>query len=44
MLAFAVYSLVYIAFLLVTKRYSAFASALPLAPFLILGAVLVLYV
>ena len=43
MLVFAVYSLVYIAVLLVTKRYSAFATALPLAPFLILGAVVVLF-
>jgi hypothetical protein len=43
MLVFAAYSLVYIAVLLVTKRYSAFASALPLAPFLILGAVVMLY-
>lgn len=43
MLTFAVYSLVYIAVLLITKRYSAFATALPLAPFLIIGAVVVLY-
>ena len=42
MLAFAVYSLVYIGYLLITKRYSAFATALPLAPFLILGAVVLL--
>jgi len=42
MLAFAVYSLVYIGVLLITKRYSAFATALPLAPFLILGAVVLL--
>jgi prepilin signal peptidase PulO-like enzyme (type II secretory pathway) len=43
MLVFAVYSLVYIAVLLATKRYSAFATALPLAPFLILGTVVVLF-
>ena len=43
MLTFAVYSIVYIAVLLVTKRYSAFATALPLAPFLIIGAVVMLY-
>jgi len=43
MLTFAVYSIVYILYLVVTKRYSAFATALPLAPFLILGAVVMLY-
>jgi hypothetical protein len=43
LLAFAVYSLVYIGYLLITKRYSAFATALPLAPFLILGTIVVFY-
>lgn len=43
MLVFAAYSLVYIGVLLATKRYSAFATALPLAPFLILGVVVMLF-
>lgn len=43
MLAFALYSMVYIGVLLVSKRYSAFATALPMAPFLIIGAVVMLY-
>jgi hypothetical protein len=42
LLSFAVFSVVYLLVLVLTKRYNAFANALPLTPFLILGAVLML--
>lgn len=42
LLGFAAYSIVYLGVLLVTKRYQAFGNALPLVPFLILGAVVML--
>lgn len=41
--AFGVFSLVYILTLVISKRYQAFTSALPFAPFLILGAIAVFY-
>ena len=42
LLGFAAFSLVYLGVLLATKHYEAFGNALPLAPFLILGAVVML--
>jgi prepilin signal peptidase PulO-like enzyme (type II secretory pathway) len=42
-LAFGAYSLIYILVLLITKKYSAFTSALPFAPFLILGLIVIYY-
>jgi len=42
-LAFGVFSLLFILGLILTKRYQAFASALPFVPFLILGAVVLFY-
>jgi len=42
-LAFGAYSLIYILILLITKKYTAFASALPFAPFLILGLIVIFY-
>jgi hypothetical protein len=42
LLVFSVFSLVYLGALLVTKRYQAFNNPLPLTPFLILGAVVML--
>lgn len=42
-LAFSAYSLIYILILLITKKYSAFTSALPFAPFLILGLIVIYY-
>jgi prepilin signal peptidase PulO-like enzyme (type II secretory pathway) len=42
-LAFGAYALVYIVVLLITKKYRAFASALPFAPFLILGLIVIFY-
>jgi hypothetical protein len=42
LLVFSAFSLVYLASLIVTKRYQAFNNPLPLAPFLILGALLML--
>jgi len=42
-LAFGAYSLIYILILLITKKYSAFTSALPFAPFLILGLIVIFY-
>jgi len=42
-LAFGAYSLIYIIILLITKKYSAFSSALPFAPFLILGLIVIYY-
>ena len=44
LLGFAAFSLVYLGVLLVTKRYRAFGNPLPLTPFLILGAVVMLVV
>ena len=41
--AFGIYSLMTLAFLLVTKKYRAFASALPFAPFLVLGVIVIYY-
>ena len=42
LLVFSVFSLVYLGALIVTKRYKAFGNPLPLTPFLILGAVVML--
>jgi len=42
-LAFGVFSLVLILTLVLSKRYQAFASALPFAPFLILGTIVLFY-
>jgi prepilin signal peptidase PulO-like enzyme (type II secretory pathway) len=42
-IAFGAYSLIYILVLLITKKYSAFSSALPFAPFLILGLIVIYY-
>jgi prepilin signal peptidase PulO-like enzyme (type II secretory pathway) len=42
-LAFAVFSIVLLSALLLTKRYRAFSSALPFTPFLILGAIAIFY-
>ena len=42
LLGFAAFSIPYLLVLLLTKRYSAFGNALPLTPFLILGAVVML--
>jgi len=42
-LAFGVFSLVLILTLVLSKRYQAFANALPFAPFLILGTMVLFY-
>lgn len=42
LLVFSVFSIIYLGVLLVTKRYRAFNNPLPLTPFLILGAVMML--
>ena len=42
LLGFAAFSIPYLLVLVLTKRYSAFGNALPLTPFLILGAVVLL--
>ena len=42
LLGFAAFSIVYLGVLLAMKRYQAFGNALPLAPFLILGALVML--
>ena len=41
--SFGVFSLFYILVLLLTRKYHAFTSALPFAPFLILGAIMIIY-
>lgn len=43
LLYFGVFSLVYLLVLLATKRYKSFASALPFAPFLVLGVIVMYY-
>jgi hypothetical protein len=43
-IAFAVISVVFLASLILSKKYQAFASALPFAPFLILGVVVLFYI
>jgi len=40
---FGAYSLIYIVSLLISKRYNAFASALPFTPFLVLGTIVIFY-
>jgi prepilin signal peptidase PulO-like enzyme (type II secretory pathway) len=40
---FTAFSLIYFIFLLILGKYKAFANALPFAPFLILGAVMIFY-
>ena len=40
---FGAYSLIYIVSLLISKRYNAFANALPFTPFLVLGTVVLFY-
>ncbi|HSN94271.1 MAG TPA: hypothetical protein VLR89_04325, partial [Anaerolineaceae bacterium] len=40
---FGAYSLIYIVSLLISKRYNAFASALPFTPFLVLGTIVLFY-
>lgn len=42
--AFGAYSLAIILGLLITKRYSAFSTALPFTPFLVLGTIVMFYV
>lgn len=42
LLVFSVFSIVYLGVLIVTKRYKAFNNPLPLTPFLILGALVML--
>lgn len=42
-LAFGLFSLVYLIFMLATKRYHSFGNALPFAPFLVLGVVVIFY-
>ncbi|MCB2202569.1 prepilin peptidase [bacterium] len=41
---FGAFSIVYLLGLILTKRYQSFATALPFAPFLILGALFMLYI
>jgi len=41
---FGAYSLIYIVSLLISKRYNAFASALPFTPFLVLGTIVLFYI
>ena len=43
-LAFGAFSLIFILTLIVLKRYHAFASPLPFAPFLILGTIVMFYI
>ena len=43
LLSFGALSLVYLLVLIVTRRYRSFASALPFAPFLVLGVVVMFY-
>ncbi len=43
LLVFVVFSLVYIGVLLALRRYRTFATVLPVTPFLVIGAVVVLY-
>lgn len=43
LLSFGVFSLLYLLVLLATKRYKSFASALPFAPFLVLGVIVMYY-
>jgi prepilin signal peptidase PulO-like enzyme (type II secretory pathway) len=42
-LAFAVFSVAYLGVLVLTRQYKAFTSALPFAPFLVLGTIAVFY-
>ena len=42
LLIFSVFSIVYLGVLIITKRYKAFNNPLPLTPFLILGALVML--
>ncbi len=44
LVSFGAFSLIYILVLLFSKRYHAFTSALPFAPFLILGAIMISYI
>jgi leader peptidase (prepilin peptidase)/N-methyltransferase len=44
LVTFGVFSVVYLLVLVLTKRYQSFSTALPFAPFLILGAVFMLYI
>jgi prepilin signal peptidase PulO-like enzyme (type II secretory pathway) len=43
-LTFGAFSIVYLLVLVLTKRYKSFATALPFAPFMILGALIMLYI
>jgi leader peptidase (prepilin peptidase)/N-methyltransferase len=43
-IAFAVISVIFLASLILSKKYQAFASALPFAPFLVLGVVVLFYI
>ncbi len=44
LLTFGTFSVIYLIVLVLTKRYKLFATALPFAPFLILGAVFMMYI
>jgi prepilin signal peptidase PulO-like enzyme (type II secretory pathway) len=41
--AFTVYSVIFLLTLILTKKYKAFANALPFTPFLILGTIIIYY-
>jgi len=41
--AFTVYSVIFLSILILTKKYKAFANALPFTPFLILGMIIIYY-
>jgi prepilin signal peptidase PulO-like enzyme (type II secretory pathway) len=43
LLSFGAFSLVFLALLIVTKRYQAFSKALPFVPFLVLGVIVMYY-
>ncbi len=43
LVSFAVFSVIYFVGLLLSKQYQAFSNALPFAPFLILGAIVIFY-
>jgi prepilin signal peptidase PulO-like enzyme (type II secretory pathway) len=43
LVTFAAFSVIYFVILLISKKYQAFSTALPFAPFLILGAVFIFY-
>jgi len=42
-ITFTVYSVIFLSILILTKKYKAFANALPFTPFLILGMIIIYY-